>query len=177
MVECYYMCQSDNGAITASHALQQWSNAYISALDGIKDPRAPMQLQNLFNAAGFVEIESRMIPLPLCGWPIGKGLFWLRALPGFKRARSSSLRACCCRLMRSTQADPRQRQIGTANREINSKLLSSLAVYPFTERLGMSAQEYGILVARARADAANPSLRPYFPLQGPPLAIMLHAEC
>lgn len=74
MVECYYMCQSDNGSITGSHALQQWSNAYIGALNDIKDPRAPMQLQNFFTAAGFVEVESRMIPLPLCGWSTGKEL-------------------------------------------------------------------------------------------------------
>lgn len=80
MVECYYMCQSDNGSITTAHALQQWSDAYISALDGIKDPRAPMQLQNLFHAAGFLEVESRMIPLPLCGWPTGTALFFLSAV-------------------------------------------------------------------------------------------------
>jgi hypothetical protein len=72
MVECYYMCQSDNGSITESHALRQWSNRYINAIEGIKDPRAPMQLPSLFNAAGFVEVESRMIPLPLSGWSIGK---------------------------------------------------------------------------------------------------------
>lgn len=72
MVECYYMCQSDNGSITQSHALQQWSDAYINALNAKKNPQAPMQLQALFNAAGFVEVESKMIPLPLCGWSTGK---------------------------------------------------------------------------------------------------------
>lgn len=69
--------------------------------------------------------------------------------------------------MKRTLPDPRQRRIGNENRELTSRLLSSLAVYPFTERLRMSSQEYGILVARARADAANHNLRPYFPLQGP----------
>lgn len=73
MVECYYMCQSDNGSITQSHPLHEWSSAYISALDGMKNPRAPMQLQALFTAAGFVEVESKMIPLPLCGWSTGEG--------------------------------------------------------------------------------------------------------
>lgn len=72
MVECYYMCQSDNGSITQSHPLHEWSAAYISALDGMKNPRAAMQLQALFHAAGFVEIESKMIPLPLCGWSTGE---------------------------------------------------------------------------------------------------------
>ena len=72
MVECYYMCQSDNGSITQSHPLHEWSTKYISALDGVKNPRAPMQLQTLFHAAGFVEVESKMIPLPLCGWSTGE---------------------------------------------------------------------------------------------------------
>ena len=72
MIDCYYMCQSDNGSITDESALRQWSNMYIQAHDGIKDPRAPLQLQNMFHAAGLVNVESRMIPLPLCGWSTGK---------------------------------------------------------------------------------------------------------
>ncbi|KAK3176798.1 hypothetical protein OEA41_008123 [Lepraria neglecta] len=68
MVECYFMCQSDNGSITDSHPLRRWSNNYIRSLEGIKDPRAPQRLQTLFTAAGFVEIEHTMIPMPLCGW-------------------------------------------------------------------------------------------------------------
>lgn len=71
MIECYYMCQSDNGSITESHAIRRWSNNYIRSIDGIKDPRAPLQLQSLFLAAGFAEIESRMIQLPLSGWSTG----------------------------------------------------------------------------------------------------------
>lgn len=71
MIEYYYMCQSDNGSITESHAIRRWSNNYIRSIDGIKDPRAPLQLQSLFTAAGLVEVESRMIQLPLCGWPTG----------------------------------------------------------------------------------------------------------
>ena len=71
MVELYYQCQSDNGSITDSHALRQWSNKYFQALDGIKDMRAPMRLQTIFAAAGFVEIELKMIPLPMCGWSSG----------------------------------------------------------------------------------------------------------
>ena len=68
MVECYFMCQSDNGSLTDSHPLRQWSNNYIRSLEGIKDLRAPRRLPDLFTAAGFVEIEHRMIPMPLCGW-------------------------------------------------------------------------------------------------------------
>lgn len=81
MIECYYMCQSDNGSITESHAIRQWSNAYIRSLDGVKDPRAPLQLQSMLTAAGFVDIESQMIPLPLCGWSSGMFIRPGRGLP------------------------------------------------------------------------------------------------
>ena len=71
MIECYYMCQSDNGSITESHAIRQWSNSYIRSLNEVKDPRAPLQLQGMLTSAGFIDIESQMIPLPLCGWSSG----------------------------------------------------------------------------------------------------------
>ena len=74
MVECYYMCQSDNGSITDSHPLRRWSRNYIRSLEGIKDPRAPQRLHTLVSTAGFVEIEHRMIPMPLCGW--SNGIAW-----------------------------------------------------------------------------------------------------
>ena len=72
MVECYYMCQSDNGSISEDNALRQWSEHYIRAMGENKDPRAPLQLQNMFKAAGLVDIESRMIPMPLCAWANGE---------------------------------------------------------------------------------------------------------
>ena len=62
------MCQSDNGSITDTSAMRQWSNNYIRALDGRKDPRVALQMQNMLVTAGFTDIEGRMIPLPLCGW-------------------------------------------------------------------------------------------------------------
>ncbi|MCJ1255466.1 hypothetical protein MMC24_003282 [Lignoscripta atroalba] len=130
MVECYYMCQSDNGSITDTNALRQWSNKYLRALDGIKDLRAPLQLQNIFTSAGLVNVESRMIPLPLCGWP----------------------------------NDARERRIGNANRDNIQQALRSLALYPFTRRLGISMADFEALIEQARIEAANPSLKPYFPL-------------
>lgn len=71
MTECYFMCQSNNGSITESHPLRRWSNSYLQSLEGIKDPRAPLRLQTLLSAAGFVGIEYKMIQMPLCGWPDG----------------------------------------------------------------------------------------------------------
>ena len=60
--------------------------------------------------------------------------------------------------------DPRQRRIGYGYQGVVSELLHTLAVYPFTKRLGMTIQEVNRLVSQARIDAANPSLRAYFPL-------------
>ena len=71
MVELYWQCQSDNGSLTASHGLRQWSDKYIQSLQSLKDPRAPMQLQGLLSAAGFVDVEVKMIPLPTCAWSNG----------------------------------------------------------------------------------------------------------
>ncbi len=71
MIECYFMCQSNNGSITDSHPLRRWSHCYVQSLEGIKDPRAPLRLQTFIAAAGFVNIEHRMIQMPLCEWPNG----------------------------------------------------------------------------------------------------------
>lgn len=130
MTELYWMCQSDNGSITGSHPLRRWSDDYIRSLEGIKDPRAPLRLQGLFSAAGLVEIEHRMIRLPLCGWP----------------------------------SDPKERRIGNAQQENLRQTLISLAIFPFTRRLGLTIEEVHALVAGACIDAANPDLKAYFPL-------------
>lgn len=60
--------------------------------------------------------------------------------------------------------DAREKEVGTANRENMSHLLSSLAIYPFTERLDMSITEAQVLLAQARRDAQNPSFKAYFPV-------------
>ena len=61
-------------------------------------------------------------------------------------------------------ADPRERRIGEENEENIHQALMSLAIYPFTQRLGMSIDEVRALVAEARLDAANHALKAYFPL-------------
>lgn len=66
------MCQSDNGSITETHALRQWSKNYIRSIEGIKNPRAPMQMQAMLQTAGFIDLEMTTIQLPLCGWSTGK---------------------------------------------------------------------------------------------------------
>ncbi|KAI4163323.1 MAG: hypothetical protein LQ342_003058 [Letrouitia transgressa] len=58
----------------------------------------------------------------------------------------------------------RKRRIGDANKENTRQLLRTLAVFPFTRRLGMSIADVDRLVDRARVEAASPGLKPYFPL-------------
>lgn len=45
-----------------------------------------------------------------------------------------------------------------------SHLLSSLAIYPLTERLNMSITEVQVILAQARREAQNPSFKAYFPV-------------
>ncbi|KUJ06271.1 UMTA methyltransferase [Mollisia scopiformis] len=136
MVEMYFQVQSDNGSLTDDHALRQWSTRYAESMEGLKDLRVPLRLSNMMRDAGFVDVEARMIQLPTCGW--------------------------------SNEADMRTEQrdhdIGVANRENVQRLLSSLAVYPFTERLGMPIQDVHLLVAQARLEADEPGFKAYFPL-------------
>ncbi|KAI1106954.1 S-adenosyl-L-methionine-dependent methyltransferase [Jackrogersella minutella] len=56
----------------------------------------------------------------------------------------------------------REFDIGVANQENVRLLLGSLALYPFTELLGMTITEFHVLVAQARAEASTPALKPYF---------------
>ncbi|KAL2109216.1 hypothetical protein VUR80DRAFT_2803 [Thermomyces stellatus] len=130
MVEIYFNAQSDNGTLTHDHALRRWSRRYLRAAQRYKDPRAPLQMEAMLRSAGFQDIESRMMTLPMCGWPTNE----------------------------------RERAIGRANRDNVQRLLSSMAIYPFTEFLGMSISEVQLLVAQARSEASNPAFKAYFPL-------------
>ncbi|KAK4465270.1 S-adenosyl-L-methionine-dependent methyltransferase [Cladorrhinum samala] len=130
MVEIYFNAQSDNGTLTENHALQMWSQNYMQSLQPYKDPRAPLRLQSLMTQAGFVEVESRLLRLPLSGWP----------------------------------TDPREQEIGAANRPNVHRLLSALALYPFSQGLNMSNTEFQLLVAQARSEADNPAFKAYFPV-------------
>lgn len=61
--------------------------------------------------------------------------------------------------------DSRELSIGVANTQATSRLLGTLALFPFSSRLEMTFEEIEVLLAHARADAANTALKPYFPLQ------------
>ena len=80
-----------------------------------------------------------------------------------------SLAACCFLghtrpLAELKLPDARQRRIGNAYKENVEQTLMTLALYPFIQRLGMTIEALNDLVTRAREDAANPSLKAYFPL-------------
>ncbi|KAK6606048.1 UMTA methyltransferase [Botrytis cinerea] len=67
LVELHHNAQSDNGSLTEAHALRQWSTRYNESLNGVKDLRVAPRLPEMMRAAGFVDIEHRMIPLHTCG--------------------------------------------------------------------------------------------------------------
>ncbi|KAL2834469.1 S-adenosyl-L-methionine-dependent methyltransferase [Aspergillus cavernicola] len=69
IVEIYFNVQSDNGSINEGHALRQWSSQLMRSMEGIKDLRVGTRLKTLLIAAGFTEIDIKMIPLPLSAWP------------------------------------------------------------------------------------------------------------
>ncbi len=199
LVEIYFNAQSDNGSLThsellrrqralrrggrgwgergrleeltgmfsADHSLRRWSRRYLESMQPYKDPRAPLHLERLVRNAGFVDVETRLLPLPLSAWSTGR--------------LSVPTLACVCelrpqpRLMGRT--DAREHDIGAANRENVRRLLSSLAIYPFTENLGwvrrgpvaprrrltagdsMTIADLQVLVAQARAEADNPAFK------------------
>ncbi|KAK3196820.1 hypothetical protein K4F52_000164 [Lecanicillium sp. MT-2017a] len=88
MIELYLNAQSDNGTLAdgeqfqtleenvrltsrefvIDHALSKWSRQYLRALHPLKDPRAALNLANWMRRAGFTDIESRLITLPMSGW-------------------------------------------------------------------------------------------------------------
>ncbi|KAK3905705.1 S-adenosyl-L-methionine-dependent methyltransferase [Staphylotrichum tortipilum] len=122
MVEISFSAQSDSGRLTDDHALRVWSQSYMQSVQPAKDPSAPQHLRDWMAQAGFVDIETNMLQLPLSGWP----------------------------------EDARQQAIGTANQATAHRLMSSLAVLPFSQALGMTNAEIQLLIARARNEADNP---------------------
>lgn len=71
LIEIYYNVQSDNGSITDQHALRQWSSQFMGSLDDQKDLRVGTRLKTLLNEAGFGDVDTRMIPIPLSPWSNG----------------------------------------------------------------------------------------------------------
>lgn len=68
IVEIYFNVQSDNGSITEEHGLRQWSARFMRSLEDTKDLRVGTRLKMLMMGAGLVDVDTRMIPLPLSAW-------------------------------------------------------------------------------------------------------------
>ena len=115
-----YESREDKLTQLTDHALSQWSSSYLESLEGLKDLRVPLRLSTLMREAGFVDVESRMIPLHTCGWSAGEFVL------GVSPISTDIL----------ISPDPRQNEIGMANRENVQRFLASLAEYPLTEKLG-----------------------------------------
>ncbi|KAH8736012.1 S-adenosyl-L-methionine-dependent methyltransferase [Ilyonectria robusta] len=130
MVEIYFNAQSDNGTLTRGEHIGRLGFKYLQSAQPYKDPRAPLQLANWMRSAGFTEIESRLLTLPMCAW----------------------------------SNDPRDYNIGWANNENVNLMLYSLALYPFTQLLGMTLTDFQLLIAQARSEAGNPAFKAYFPI-------------
>lgn len=150
LVEIYFNVQSDNGSITERHALRQWSSQLMGSLEETKDLRVGTRLRTLLTAEGLQEVDARMIPLPLCAWSNGKAAFWGSSIVKNKPIDNHS--------------DPRMQNIGEMNRGNIQTLLSTLALYPFTQMLNMPLDQFEDLIARARQEADTASLKAYFPL-------------
>lgn len=56
------------------HALSKWSSSFLEAMHPRKNPRAPMQLGTWMTHAGFKDVESKLLTLPMCGWSKGQYL-------------------------------------------------------------------------------------------------------
>ncbi|KAG9504642.1 hypothetical protein J7337_004617 [Fusarium musae] len=51
-----------------------------------------------------------------------------------------------------------------SNTDNVNELLYSLALYPFTQFLGMTFSDFQLLIAQARSEASNPAFKAYFPV-------------
>lgn len=119
----------------------------MGSMDDEKDLRVGTRLKTLLTDAGFDDIDTRMIPIPLSPWSNG-----MRSSP-----RVSQLRV-------DTAADPRMREIGMVNRENVRRMFPTLALYPFTQKLHMSLAEVQQLTSAAAQEADMPRLKAYFPV-------------
>jgi hypothetical protein len=61
-------------------------------------------------------------------------------------------------------ADPRNKIIGEMFNSPYKEAIGAHCQYPFIEYLGMDMTEIHVLLARARQDIDNPSLKPYIAL-------------
>jgi hypothetical protein len=99
-------------------------------MEGRKDMRAPLHLESMMRTAGLLEIESRMIPLPLNGWP----------------------------------TSPLEREIGERMTGPYKEAIGGNIQVLLSQSLGMSMEEIHVLIASARMEVGDISLKLYVAL-------------
>ncbi|KAL4957131.1 S-adenosyl-L-methionine-dependent methyltransferase [Aspergillus filifer] len=126
MVEIYFNVQSDNGAINERHALRQWSSLLMRSMEEDKDLRVGTRLGMLLTAAGFTEVDAKMIPLPLSAWPENPTSRAIGDVNGENIARllSSLSLYPMTRLLRMPQSQYRE-LISRAQREVGDRSLKA----------------------------------------------------
>lgn len=65
--------------VMVDHALSRWSTQYLQGMHPYKDPRAARQLETWMRSAGFTEVASTVLTLPMSAWPTGT-VFYLAVL-------------------------------------------------------------------------------------------------
>ncbi|KXJ92275.1 S-adenosyl-L-methionine-dependent methyltransferase [Microdochium bolleyi] len=134
MVELDLEAQSDNGKLDDGHALREWSRLYRRAMERLgKSPRTGRDLGRRMRRAGFTHVDDN------------SGTPYVFPLCGWPNGQHQY-----------------HVEIGQNNEENIQRLLMSLSLYPFMEILGMPYADYHLLLARAKAEARDTSLRPYF---------------
>ncbi|PNY23119.1 Uncharacterized protein TCAP_06929 [Tolypocladium capitatum] len=128
----------------------QWSSQYLDAMQPYKNPRAALQLPNWMRSAGFTEVESRLLTLPMCAWS--------------NEPRDHSIGLAnsenVAQLLQSLALYPFT-QLKGSDTFLDRQLSGGTS---------MSMEDFERLVEQARSEANNPSfkLRLYWP-QAPPL--------
>lgn len=66
--EWSYYIQSDSGSITENSMVYQWTRAYRHTMDQDRDPRVGAQLGRLLTNAGFSDVHSQVVNVPIGAW-------------------------------------------------------------------------------------------------------------
>lgn len=66
--EWTYFIQSDSGRVTENSMVYQWTRAYRQTMEQDRNPRVASQLAGLLTDAGFTDVNSRVVNVPIGGW-------------------------------------------------------------------------------------------------------------
>ncbi|EGS21106.1 uncharacterized protein CTHT_0029470 [Thermochaetoides thermophila DSM 1495] len=146
MVEIYFNAQSDNGTLTAGMRLKgPWVILEFSIVANVTRDHALRRWSQLY-LNSMQPAKDPRAAMHLQNWMIEAG---------FEQVEARMLTLP----LSGWPTDPRQHDIGAANRPNVHRLLLSLALYPFSRVLGLSNTDIQLLVAQARNEADNPAFK------------------